>query len=178
MQKQTPKTQNQPIIENTNHPFRSAYSKPLKVSISFPAQGRTQQNFKDECDINVIMSRYQQTGALPPNLNPLDPQFLDATGFDFDLAMNLVAEASSAFEELPSAIRARFHHDPGEFLDFVTNPKNRAEMAEMGLLREKPEWAKGVTTPDTIALNQEPSNPPTAQSPATASPTGTGEKKA
>lgn len=147
------------IINTPDLPFRTAYSPQLKISLKFPAQGRTKQSFKDECDINVIMNRYMQTGRLPDQLNPQNPQYIDASGFDFDVAMQLVAEASTAFEELPSAIRAKFKNDPGAFLDFVHNPDNRAEMHEMGLLRPEPEWAKGVAAPTPPEPLKTPPNP-------------------
>jgi len=156
-----------PQISIPDLPFRTAYSPHLKIAINFPAQGRTKQSFKDECDINVIMSRYQATGQLPDNLNPTAPQYIDATGFDFDLAMNLVAEASSAFQELPSAIRSRFNNDPGAFLDFVHDPNNRSEMAQMGLLKPEAEWSKGAVAPTPSESPKPPSNPSTNDSRST-----------
>jgi len=159
-------------------PFRTAYSPHQSHSISFAAQGRTKQSFKDECDINVIMARYQATGQLPDNLNPSSPQYIDATGFDFDLAMNLVAEASSSFEELPSAIRARFNNDPCAFLDFVHDPANHSEMADMGLLVPESQRTKGVTTPNPSEPPQTPKNPSINQSGSTTAPAGEPSKSA
>lgn len=114
--------------------FRHAYSPQQRVQITFPAQGRTKQEFKDESDINQIMARYMRTGLID-NVTTKLPQFADVQGQDFYEAMQIVAESKTLFEELPSKIRTEFENDPGKFLDFVHNPENRPRMAEMGLLR-------------------------------------------
>lgn len=114
--------------------FKSAYGPKLRVALSFPENSRwTKQSFRDECDINNVMGRYLSSGEMPV-INQTAPQYLDVTGYDYQTAMQLVAGAQSLFEEVPSAIRNRFQNDPAAFLDFCSDEKNRAEMAEMGLL--------------------------------------------
>jgi len=132
---------------NDKQRFISAYSPKLKVSISFPAQGRTKQSFKSECDINTIMAKYLSTGQLP-QLNLGNPQYEDTTGYDFQEAAQLVAQAKSLFQELPSSLRQRFENSPAQFLNFTSNPNNRVELAEMGLL-----------TPEATALALYPQPP-------------------
>lgn len=126
------------IIPVTTH-YRSAYSPKIKVGLTFPEESLTKQEFKDECDINVLMSRYMATGELP-NLNEREPQYLDTTGHDYQVAMNLISGANSLFHEMPSKIRNRFANDPAAFLDFCSDEKNREEMASLGLLRPREEW--------------------------------------
>jgi len=94
----------------------------------------TKQHFKDECDVNQIVGRFQATGELP-NVSELPPQFLDVTEMDFQAHQNFIAEAHTMFSELPSALRAQFENSPAKFLDFCSHEKNRPELAEMGLLR-------------------------------------------
>lgn len=115
--------------------FIRQYGPKVKVRIFFSKQGRTKQSFKDECDINTIMARYQQTGQLPDLLTKNNGQYLDVTGYDYQEAMQLVAGAHSLFAELPSHVRLRFENDPSQFLAFTSDPKNREEMARLGLLR-------------------------------------------
>lgn len=132
-----------PVLPVSTH-YRSAYSPKLKVPLSFPAESPfTKQEFKDECDVNVILKRYMATGEMP-NLNERNPQYIDCTGHDYQAAMNLVAEANTLFAELPSAVRSRFNHDPSQFLDFCSNEANRPELEAMGLLKDRSEW---VTAP-------------------------------
>lgn len=125
------------ISENTNPQktgFITAYSPKLKIQIHFTGPGRTKQSFKNECDINTIMRRYQSTGVLPNMLNQGNAQYLDVTGLDYQEMMQTVSGANSLFQELPSSIRSRFKNDPAAFLDFTNDPNNRLELAEMGLL--------------------------------------------
>jgi len=117
-------------------PFQ-AVRQPLRdVSLKFPADSRwTKQCFKEESDINSIMARYQSTGEIP-NLDVRAPQYLDATGMDFQSMQNQVVEARALFMELPSKLRTRFANDPGEFLAYVADPQNHAEMRELGLMHK------------------------------------------
>lgn len=138
--------------QNTNSPhpktnFRTAYSPKSRQQIHFTGPSRTKQSFKDECDINTIMRRYQSTGILPDLMNQKNPQFLDVTGIDYQEAMQTVAEAHSLFQELPSRIRNRFKNDPAEFLAFTSDEKNRQELAEMGLL--SPEAMERMANPQS-----------------------------
>lgn len=122
------------IQTSSNKHIRSAYSPQQKHQLHFTGPGRTKQSFRDECDINTIMARYQATGELP-NINQVAPEYLDATGFDYQEHQNFIAGANSMFHALPSGIRARFGNSPAEFLDFCSHEKNRPELTEMGLLR-------------------------------------------
>lgn len=125
---------------STHSTIRSKYSY-KSTPISFPENSPvTKQEFKDECDINILMSRYQTTGEMP-NINEVAPQYLDVSGIEFQDSMNFIAGAQSLFNQLPSNVRSRFFNDPGLFLDFCSNENNRSEMASMGLLKPRAEWA-------------------------------------
>lgn len=121
---------------NDNHPIISAFIKKLSISLTFPeVSPHTKQEFKDECDINTILARYNRTGELPL-VNQALPQYLDVTGHDFQEHMNIVRGAQDMFNGLPSELRNRFNNDPAQFLDFTANVENREEMAKLGLLSE------------------------------------------
>lgn len=105
------------------------------VDIVFTGPSLTKQEFKDECDINVIMKRYEKDGFLA-HFNKYQGQygdFLDAP--EFHEAQNKVLVATEMFMSLPAAIRSRFDNDPGAFLDFVGDPANGKELVELGLAR-------------------------------------------
>jgi len=144
--------------------FQTAYGKKNRVSLTFPENSRwTKQSFKDECDINNVMARYLSTGEMPV-LNQQAPQYLDVSGIEYQSAMEFVAGAQTLFQELPSHVRNRFQNDPGAFLDFCSNEKNREEMAEMGLLRPSNPPADtqpptGAIAPVTSPPNPAPSTP-------------------
>ncbi|AXH75967.1 MAG: internal scaffolding protein [Microviridae sp.] len=114
--------------------YRHAYGPRQRQSIAFPENGRTKQEFKNECDINTIMARFDKTGVLAFT-NRFQPQYGDATGIEFQNSMEIISSGRSMFNELPSGIRARFKNDPALFLDFVHDERNVEEMREMGLLR-------------------------------------------
>lgn len=97
------------------------------------AEDRTQQAFKDECDINFLMKRFEKTGILPQGRS-VPPQYLDATLFDFTEAQNRVAQVRGVFSMLDARTRARFENDPANMLDFLANPENHAEAIKMGLM--------------------------------------------
>ena len=116
--------------------------KPLQyhgaVQVDAGGESRTKQSFKKECDINVIMAKYQKTGAIT-HFNKHQQNYGMADGQTFQEAMNLVCEAQEMFNELPSSIRSRFGNDPAAFLDFVQNEENADEMARMGLIQQSAE---------------------------------------
>lgn len=106
--------------------------------------GLTKQNHKNECDINMIMLRYQKTGIIQHRVDYED-QYDDATGVDFQEAMNLVKSAEKMFSDLPSSVRKQFQNDPSEFMKFVNDPENQDEMISMGLATDsRPEPDKPV----------------------------------
>jgi len=131
---------------NSNHLQSNFSSKSLNHSLSFPSKSpHTRQEFKAESDINTIMARYIRTGELP-HVNTIAPQYFEASGVDFQTHMQAIAEAKSLFAQLPSAIRNRFYNDPGQFVDFCSEPANRTELAHMGLL--SPEATRSVLYPE------------------------------
>lgn len=129
---------------------RSAITEPLRVSIAFAENSPyTDQSAAEECDINHIMARYLATGELP-HLNAMEPNFLDASEMDFHEHMNIIRRAQETFEAIPAKIRDRFANSPGNFLDFVQDPANRKELAEMGLLT--PELTQSILSPQSPAV--------------------------
>jgi len=111
-----------------------------------------QQHFKEECDINTILEKFNISGMLPEQ--PLSPRYGDFTGIgDYHTAMNRVIAAQNEFEALPAQIRARFNNDPAQLIEFLENSENRPEAEELGLVEkaaaEVVEAAK--TTPEKAA---------------------------
>lgn len=48
--------------------------------------------------------------------------------------MNALIAADDSFMELPADLRARFDHNPGKFVDFCSDAKNRDELIKLGLV--------------------------------------------
>lgn len=124
-----------------NYPslFHTAYGPKHSTPLTFaPGFGRTKQSHRDECDINQIMKRFQRTGVLD-FAGKNEGQYGDVTGLDYEVGMQNIRKADALFQGLPSSLRARFHNDPREFLDFVQDEDNRAEAARLGLLKAEAE---------------------------------------
>jgi phage internal scaffolding protein len=97
---------------------------------------RTKQSFREECDINTILKRFNVTGQLP--VSPLQPQYGDFSGvYDYQTALNAVIAAQESFNALPANLRNRFANDPAAFVDFCSDESNREEMIELGLIMKK-----------------------------------------
>jgi len=137
-------------------PFRTAYGQKMKVAIA-TGDGLTEQNHKDETDINKIVRKYNKTGLID-HLNQFEKQYADMTGYDYQDAMNTVAAANTMFEGLPSQIRNKFDNDPAKFINFVDDENNYDAMVEMGLAKEKSDpiadeavntAVEGAKTPET-----------------------------
>ena len=116
---------------------RSAYNYDMdlasdKAGLKCEDPSLTQQQFKEEADINTIVDRFMKSGVLP---NPVNmPQYVDYEGiFDFQTAMNAVRAADENFMRMDAKVRARFNNSPQEFLEFFANPENTEEAIRLGL---------------------------------------------
>lgn len=111
-----------------------------KKTIDFPetdpkSVSKTQQQFKEEADINNVMMKYQKTGILGNILDQRQPFHGDfTTGFEFQEAQNMIAETTQKFEALPSDLRERFGNSPAKLLDFIADPQNRIEAEKLNLI--------------------------------------------
>jgi phage internal scaffolding protein len=110
-----------------------------------------QQHFKEECDINTILERFNITGLLPET--PLSPRYGDFNGIgDYHTALNKVMAAKDEFMTLPAQIRARFNNDPAELIEFLQDEKNRPEAEDLGLVAAAAEVVEAATvTPEKAA---------------------------
>ena len=118
--------------------IRSRYSPRVRVQFDFLQPSRTQQHFKDECDIDRILTKYSQTGFL---VDPLAPRrdflFGDfSESVSFMDAQNRIARVREAFDSLPSQIRDRFANDPYRLLSWLEDSNNTEEAVKLGLLPE------------------------------------------
>lgn len=139
--------------------IHSRYCPAPKKPITFNAPSKTQQHFRDECDVNNIINRFMKTGMLPQIQADFD--FADVSDhMSFEESANLVAHVKEAFMELPSELRKRFDNDPAQVISFLADPANLDEAVQLGLL-EKPAQAAAFepnpqeSAPDSGFANQE-----------------------
>lgn len=127
------------MSKGKNAPFvRSPYNYDTNAAsdesgLDTGTEGGAKQSFAEECDINTIIRRFGIGYEMPENLRL--PQYGDFTGVqDFHTMANTIARTNENFELLPAEIRAKFDNNPGKFVDFVLEEKNRGQLKEWGLL--------------------------------------------
>ncbi len=130
---------------------RNCYS-PRKSVISPAGHTPAQQQFKDDCNINTIMARFQKTG-LVDHISNHQLEYGFATPMQYHESMNIITHADSMFNELPSNIRNKFNNNPQAFLEFVQDPKNAEEAQKLGIAlsttaAEKAAELSGTAKPD------------------------------
>ena len=110
--------------------FRTAYSKPLRVSAPVGGKSVTEQHHAKTCNINAIMAKYQKTGLID-HITKHKGRYGDVSGADFQTAQNLIAEQETIFHELPASVRSHFDNDPAQYLDLVMTEEGQQELATL-----------------------------------------------
>jgi phage internal scaffolding protein len=144
--------------------------------VEFTQKSMTKQSFRDECNINTIMARYEKTGVLvdPLQMRQVKPLFDDFSNIpDYQEAQNAIIEAENLFNALPSSIRKRFGNDPALLLDFMSDPDNYDEAVRLGIV-SKSETETKIPEPST---NVKPVSDPAFKS-EDKSASSSGESKA
>ncbi|WGL31180.1 internal scaffolding protein [Dipodfec virus UOA04_Rod_760] len=101
--------------------------------IEFKEASLTEQQFAFETDINNIVK-----GFVTSTVNDKKPLFnLEISPDMYNDALNIIADASSQFENLPVSIRTEFDNDPQKLLAFVQDDKNYDRAVELGLIEKK-----------------------------------------
>lgn len=131
--------------------FTTEYTHSRERSLNFATENTedslTQQSDAKECDINIIMSRYQQTGQLPAQtIEAMSGDFSNIP--DYRAMVETLQHANETFASLPAKVRKEFDNDPAQFVGFVKNPENLEKMREMGLANPKP--GKTATLDDVV----------------------------
>lgn len=109
----------------------------LRIRTFNKEKSRTQQQFKDHCDINNIIKKYEVTGVIT-HLNKKTGQYIDATQLkDYHSSLQTVIDAKNLFMQLPSDLRAKFENDPQKLIDFVDDKNNYDDAVSLGLIPKK-----------------------------------------
>lgn len=123
--------------------FKTAYD-PVEdhdhCGIEFTMPSLTVQDEKDESDINYIVSKYAdgQKGIMTLDLGDSSQyaylQFGDATlPGDYSTALELVSGVREEFYSLPAYVRAKFGHDPMNFINQLNDPATLEYLQQQGL---------------------------------------------
>lgn len=123
--------------------FKTAYD-PVEehdhCGIEFTMPSLAVQDEKDETDINYIVNKYAdgQKGIATLDLGDSSQyaylQFGDATlPGDYSTALELVSGVREEFYTLPAYVRAKFGHDPMNFISQLNNPETLEYLKQQGL---------------------------------------------
>lgn len=132
-------------------------SRERRLPTVIAGESKTLQNFKDECDINNIMKKFERTGMLN-HAKAFEGGYGDFTDtpVDFQEAMNIVLRAEEMFATVPAKVRKEFDNDAGKFLSFVEDPANLERCRELGLALPVEEPAAPMKVE---VVNQPPAEP-------------------
>lgn len=126
---------------------------PLTGEVTHPPS-MTKQEFIAECDINNIVKEFLMTGIFNHiSANAQEGRYEDLPDqMDYQQAIHTMRAAEASFASLPARVRERFQNDPGQFLAFCEDPKNAAEMVELGLAtRSEPDSRVGEAVQEVPA---------------------------
>lgn len=118
--------------------IRSNYQEASRMSdVCCETPSLTQQCFRDEMDINVILQRCL-TGDMS-GFRQQPGSFLDVSQLgDFSLNMQNYVNVKNYFEALPAEVRAKFNNDLKTFTEVASNPENAKTLKDLGLLPPDP----------------------------------------
>lgn len=123
--------------------FKTAYD-PVEehdhCGIEFTMPSLAVQDEREETDINYIVNKYAdgQKGIMTLDLGDSSQyaylQFGDATlPGDYSTALELVSGVREEFYSLPAKVRAKFGHDPMNFIDHLNDPATLEYLQREGL---------------------------------------------
>lgn len=96
---------------------------------------KTQQQYKEQVDVNNIMKKYKKTGSITHLRNAANGVYMDLTQIpSYEEALMQIEKAQRAFEEIPSHIRLKFNNDPSQLISYLKDPSNLQEAITYGLV--------------------------------------------
>jgi hypothetical protein len=153
-----------PVIATAFHDFLSSNG-----TVHPPAMpsgpSLTRQEFADDCDINVLMRRFENQDIGAVMRRAAEPFYADFSAIPSDLmgTLQFMEEATQAFMTLPASVRRDFENNPHAFVQYAVDPANVEQMRAWGLAKP----AQVVSQPPTSSSS---SGSSAASTPSPASP--------
>lgn len=98
--------------------------------VTFTQASLTQQHFKDDCDVNVILERFMRTGEMPSTY--AIPSFQDVSDYaDFRELQDAMSDAREYFDSLPARVRARYNNDLTHFYESLNTRQGYDEFLSL-----------------------------------------------
>lgn len=145
-----------------SHPSRR------RVSLDCGTELITKQSFKNETDINNILTQFKRTGIIT-HTSQHQPMYADLPdNLDFQQSLAIVEQAENAFQTLPSVTRAYYNNDPATFLAALSDPSQKQQLIEFGIFNDPnapPPQPAGNPPPAPGQVIQQPSLLPQMMTP-------------
>lgn len=124
---------------------RNKFSPRISVPAPEGNDGRVQEHYKDQVDINNILAKYRKTGVID-HVKKTQAKYGDFTDM-LDVAGNLdkVKKAEQAFEQLPAELRNKFKNSIPAFFEYLKDDANTEECIKMGLKKPKDKAPEPIT---------------------------------
>lgn len=110
---------------------------------------KTDQSFKEDADINVIMERVMKNGV-SPNMIALPEHFGEDQRVDLFTARSRILESNRTFYNLPPKVREKYANDPGRWEQDVLRKLNAGDLdglGEMGINTDEIHLIKPTVAP-------------------------------
>lgn len=119
----------QEILNKKIPKVRDYFSEQVDVVLN-TGDGLTQQEFKDETDINLILAKYgihAIAGSHPPDV------YRDISQeYDYAEAFEAVEEAKELFAQLPADARRKLNDDPVKLMELSQTEEGIQKLLDMG----------------------------------------------
>jgi phage internal scaffolding protein len=137
----------------------------IRVKTEIKGKSRTQQQFKNECDINNVVKAFAKNGVVH-HLNQSEPNYGYVDSRTYHECLNVVRDAHEMFNELPAEVRRKFDDNPMLFMDFVHDDANGQELYDLGLLDRLPDNLREQSVAPSKELEGKASDSAADSSPA------------
>ncbi len=94
--------------------------------------GKAKQSMKDECDVNLIVARFTETGFMS-HVSSGIPSFVDVSELtDYRSALEHVRSVTEYFAGFPAKVRAEFGNDAVAFMEYLESGATPEDLEALG----------------------------------------------
>lgn len=129
-----------------------SYERKIKTS---DKPSLTDESFKDECDISLMIERFK-VNKIPPRTVNIAYGYSPSVE-DLENAKYIMAETKSNFEALPAKIRDEFGNDVSNYLSYISDKSNLQDCYERGLI-DRSSVSLEMVYPDMFKVENVPSD--------------------
>lgn len=118
--------------------FRTQYDSTVGIDPGIECtleERKTQSEFAEDCDVNLLVARYRKTGVMPDvTQRASEALYGDFSAIPSRMEMfNIVENAWDAFNALPPDVRREFNNDAAEFLAATETLEGVERLKKVGL---------------------------------------------